>query len=143
MRILPHHVHFNFISLCYAYTLQVHITKVDHKARKSMFLGYKPCMIGYILLAFNTNEVFVSINAIFLKHTLLTNQTNNPHPRLIILTIWTKLNILHQTNISQYTNLTLFIAHLQLNSLQTLIHTLNPVFLLPLLHMNIPQTTQP
>lgn len=88
-----------FGSLCYAYTLQAHRTKLDHKVRKSIFLGHRPCMKGYILLDFHTNESFISRNVIFHEHILPINPQTTPyiphgptfHQNLIILLLQTNL----------------------------------------------------
>jgi len=43
-----------FGSLCFASTLQAHRTKLQPKARKTVFLGYKSGFKGYVLLDFMT-----------------------------------------------------------------------------------------
>lgn len=83
---LPESNFFKFFhSLCYASTLPVWRTKLDLKARKSIFLGYKHVMKGYVLLAFHTNEVIFSKNVIFHEHiwpnkpTMSSSSTSWPY----------------------------------------------------------------
>lgn len=65
-----------FGSLFYASSLSVHRTKLDPKARKSLFLSCPPYMKGYILLDLNTKEVFNSRHVSFHEHILpYTTQT--------------------------------------------------------------------
>lgn len=41
---------------------------MDPRARKCLFLGYKPRTKGYLLYDLNTHSTFVSRNAVFYEH---------------------------------------------------------------------------
>jgi hypothetical protein len=59
-----------FGSLCFASTLQAHRTKLQPKARKSVFLGYKSGYKGYVLLDLHDHTIFISRNVTFYEHIL-------------------------------------------------------------------------
>jgi hypothetical protein len=59
-----------FGSLCFASTLSAHRTKLEPKARKSLFLGYTNGYKGYTLLDLHTREIFISRHVIFHEHIL-------------------------------------------------------------------------
>jgi len=71
----PYHVLYNtlpdinsfkvFGCLCYASTLQAHRTKLQSRARKYIFLGYKSGYKGFVLYDLNTKEIFISKNVTF------------------------------------------------------------------------------
>jgi len=51
-----------FGNLCFASSLQSHKTKLQPKARKSVFLGYKSGYKGYVLLDLLDHTIFISRN---------------------------------------------------------------------------------
>jgi len=59
-----------FGSLCFAFTLQSHITKLQPKPRKYVFLGYRSGYKGYVLLDMNDKTIFISRNVTFYEHIL-------------------------------------------------------------------------
>lgn len=81
--------------LVYAFTLQYHKTKLENRDRKLVFLGYKVCFIGSVLLNFNTKELFISRHTSFHEH-IIPYQTTN-HSLTINWTIYPTNTVQPQT----------------------------------------------
>jgi hypothetical protein len=65
-----------FGCLCYASSIQSHRTKLETRARKSVFLGYKSGFKGYILYDLHTRELFISRHVVF--HECILPYKSNP-----------------------------------------------------------------
>ena len=59
-----------FGSLCYSTSLHSHRTKLDARARKSVFLGYAVGFKGFVLLDIHTREIHISRHVSFHEHIL-------------------------------------------------------------------------
>lgn len=59
-----------FKTLVYVFTLQSHITKLDYRGRKCVFLEFKQGVKGVILFDLNNNDIFLSQNLIHSKYIL-------------------------------------------------------------------------
>jgi len=67
-----------FGSLAYAFTLQVQRSKLNSRARKCVFLGYKSGMKGVFLLDIHSKQIFVSKNVTH-HESILPYQSNSSH----------------------------------------------------------------
>ena len=57
-----------FGALCFASTLDSNRTKLDPRARKCVFLGFKTRIKGYVLLDTLSREIFITRNVVFYEN---------------------------------------------------------------------------
>ena len=66
-----------FDCLCFASTLENNHSKLEPRSRKSVFIGYKTGIKGYVLLDVTSREIFISRNVIFYENIFPYNLTNH------------------------------------------------------------------
>lgn len=73
------HVSNFFGTLAYASTIQCHITKLDYRDKKRVFMNFKQVVKSVILLGTNNNENFLSRNVIHHEHIFSYKPNGNYH----------------------------------------------------------------
>ncbi|CAJ2657635.1 unnamed protein product [Trifolium pratense] len=68
-----------FGSLCYVSNQDHHRSKLDHRARKCVYLGVKPGMKGYVALDLHNHEILVSRSVVF-EETIFPYPVNPSKP---------------------------------------------------------------
>ena len=67
-----------FGSLCFIYTLERDRSKLDLRAKKCVFLGYREGTKGYVTLDIKTREIAISRNVVFYENMFPYKEKQNP-----------------------------------------------------------------
>jgi hypothetical protein len=78
-----------FGSLCFSSTLYNSRSKLDARARKCVFLGFKTGTKGFLVLDFETRSISVSHNVVFMKTFSLLELSNRAMLTRFLLLIFT------------------------------------------------------
>lgn len=86
--------------LCFSSTLLSNITKLDHRGRKYIFIGFKIGTRGYLLFYLYNRNTFISISILFYEFPPYIDQTCNRdnHENLKTLGDLTFIDVPNQNN---------------------------------------------
>lgn len=115
-----------FGTLAYVSTIQSYKTKLDHRGRKYIFLGFKQGVKGVILLDMNNQDMFISRNVIHYEHIfpyapnentiqILPLKDHHKKSHLFPIILYNMMTSLVKNNVPRILTMTIYTCQIILN----------------------------